>query len=266
MSDDYSIDEFYSSINEEDKKNINRVIMCFAYFLYKVDDKEEFSAKDINNYLKKCHLSHSNVSKVLKEETEKKNLIKNKKGLYSLHRNKIDEFKKIFYFDDNNSMFYNEKDIIEAQNNIKKIILDEKISDLLIYRLEEIYKSVKYKMPLTAIILSGSTLEGILLYIAKKNASDFNKSKSTPKYKNSTEVKKISEWTLNDFINVAYDIGFFKTDVKKLSHDLREFRNYIHPNEELKNDYRPSIEVSKIFIQILILAINEIIEKLNEQN
>ena len=71
---------------------------------------------------------------------------------------------------------------------------------------------------------------------------------------------------MNDFINVAHDVGFLKTDVQKLSHDLREFRNYIHPNEELKNDYRPSIEVSKIFIQILILAINEIIEKLNEQN
>lgn len=254
---------FYNNINEEDRKNVNRVVVYFAYFLY-LNNQKEFSAKDLSVCLEECHLSPTNINQILQRETKKRNLIKKRKGFYSLHRNKIDEFKKIFSFDDdNNSIFYNENDIIEAQNNIKKIILDEKNADLLAYRLEEIYKSIQYEMPLTSIILSGSTLEGILLYIAKKNVSDFNKSKSTPKYKNSTKVKNFSEWTLNDFINVAHDVGFLKTDVKKLSHDLREFRNYIHPNEELKNDYRPSVEVSKIFIQILILAINQILEKLN---
>ncbi|OEJ15283.1 hypothetical protein BFL38_13350 [Brachyspira hampsonii] len=154
----------------------------------------------------------------------------------------------------------------KSKENIGYIVKeDPEFLKVIKYRLEEIEKSIKYKMPLTAIILSGSTLEGILLYIANKFEVNFKQSQSSPKNK-SNSTKEFDDWTLNNFIDVAHDIGFLKIDVKKLSHNLREFRNYVHPYKELENNYHPSIEVSKIFIQILILAINEIIEKLNEQN
>lgn len=120
-------------------------------------------------------------------------------------------------------------------------------------------------MPLTAIILSGSTLEGILLYIANKFEAIFKQSQLSTKNK-SNNTKEFDDWTLNNFIDVAHDIGFLKIDVKKLSHNLREFRNYVHPYKELENNYHPDINSAKIFVQILLLAINEIIEKLNEQN
>lgn len=154
----------------------------------------------------------------------------------------------------------------KSKYNIECIIKEDvEFSKVIKYRLVEIEKSMKYEMPLTAIILSGSTLEGILLYVANKFELNFKQSKMSPKDKNN-KVKEFNHWTLNDFIDVAHDIGFLKVDVKKLSHNLREFRNYVHPNKELENNYHPDINSAKIFVLILLLAINEILEKLNTQN
>ena len=41
------------------------------------------------------------------------------------------------------------------------------------------------------------------------------------------------------FINVAYEIGLLKLDVQKLSHGLRDFRNYIHPYQQMASGFKP---------------------------
>lgn len=41
------------------------------------------------------------------------------------------------------------------------------------------------------------------------------------------EIRSLNEWTLNNFIDVSYDVEFLEKDVKKFSHALRDFRNYI---------------------------------------
>lgn len=86
---------FYNNINEEDRKNVNRVVVYFAYFLY-LNNQKEFSAKDLSVCLEECHLSPTNINQILQRETKKRNLIKKRKGFYSLHRNKIDEFDNLF--------------------------------------------------------------------------------------------------------------------------------------------------------------------------
>ncbi|MEI0611868.1 hypothetical protein [Brachyspira pilosicoli] len=225
------------------------------YNAIKYAEKLNESNNDISNF--ETHINNY-------KKSEKRYLIKNKKKFYSFV-NKVDEFKKIFNFYENNSIFYDEKDIVDVQNNIKKIILDEKVLNLLVRRLEEIKKTIQYKIPFAAIMLSGSALEGILLYAAYKFELNFKQSKLCPKNDNN-RVKGFNNWTLNELIDVAYDIGLLTDDVKRLSHNLREFRNYIHPDKELKNNYSPNIKSAKIFVQILLLAISEILDKLSIQS
>ncbi|MCC9063680.1 hypothetical protein [Flavobacterium piscisymbiosum] len=73
----------------------------------------------------------------------------------------------------------------------------------------------------------------------------------------------IDEWTLVNLIEVSCEIGYIKEDVKKFSHSLRDFRNYIHPNEQVKNGFNPDHHTAKISWQVLKVAIQQISHKIN---
>jgi hypothetical protein len=110
---------------------------------------------------------------------------------------------------------------------------------------------------LAVIFLCGSTLEGILLGTASVRANDFNQSSLSPKDKLG-KVKQFEEWTLNDFINVARDLGLVGEDVKKFSHALRDFRNYIHPFQQMASKFNPDQHTAKICWQVLQAAIAQL--------
>ncbi len=142
--------------------------------------------------------------------------------------------------------------------NLEKLGLEYAITEVLKLRLDEIEKCVKSSSSLSVIFLCGSTLEGILLGVASRYPKLFNTSNSTPK-RDDGKVKQFHEWTLNSFINVAYENKILKEDVKKFSHALRDFRNYIHPYEQLHSGFNPDIHTAKISLQVLKAAIFQII-------
>ncbi|MDO8898000.1 MAG: hypothetical protein Q7V19_10150 [Bacteroidales bacterium] len=138
--------------------------------------------------------------------------------------------------------------------SIEKIGLDGTISDVLASRFEEIQKCFRAKSWLSVIIMSGSTLEGLLLGVALTNLQLFDSSNSSPKTKEG-KIKQFHLWTLSNFIDVAAEIGMLKEDVKKFSHVLREFRNYIHPFEQMSSKFYPDEKTAKICLQVLNAAI-----------
>lgn len=128
-------------------------------------------------------------------------------------------------------------------------------------RIDEIGKGLNATMPLAVIILSGSTLEGILLNLTKHNQELFNKANSTPKDKNG-KVKPYSLWTLQNYIDVAYELGFLLEDTRAFSHVLRNFRNYIHPNAQINQRFIPDIHTAELCFQVLKAAIYQINKKI----
>ena len=66
------------------------------------------------------------------------------------------------------------------------------------------------------------------------------------------------EWSLNSFIDVAYECGLIGLDVKKYSHVLRDFRNYIHPFQQASSGFKPDIYTAKISWQVLQAAIADL--------
>jgi hypothetical protein len=141
--------------------------------------------------------------------------------------------------------------------SIDKVGLDPVVGDILKQRLDEIRKCLTAQAPLAVIFLCGSTLEGILLGIASARAKDFNQSSLSPKDKLG-KVKQFQEWTLNDFINVARDLGLVGEDVKKFSHALRDFRNYIHPFQQMASKFDPDQHTARICWQVLQAAITQL--------
>ncbi len=139
------------------------------------------------------------------------------------------------------------------QISIDKLGCEGIIKSILEQRLEEIKKCLKAKAPLSVVFLCGSTLEGILLSVALGKPKEFNCSPAAPK--KDEKVLEFYAWTLSNFINVAYSIGLLKEDVKKFSHALRDFRNYIHPYEQLSSRFAPDEHTAKICWQVLQAAI-----------
>ena len=147
--------------------------------------------------------------------------------------------------------------------NLERLNLEYNLTMVLKERIAEVEKSLKAECPLSVIFLCGSTLEGILLGVATKFPQEFNSAKSKATDKNG-KVRQFHDWTLNNFIDTSYELGIIKEDVKKFSHSLKDFRNYIHPFQQLHSNFSPDINTAKISSQVLKAGINQIINYMNK--
>ena len=152
----------------------------------------------------------------------------------------------------------------EYSVNLDNLPVDSAILCILNARLNEIEKCLQSDIPLAVIFLAGSSLEGILLAVAVKNPKEFNQAKSAPKNKEG-KVKQLYDWGLKDYIDVAYEIGVLRKDVKEFSHVLKSFRNYIHPYEQMSSNFSPDLNTAKICYQVLKAAIVQISDFLNHK-
>lgn len=141
--------------------------------------------------------------------------------------------------------------------DISSLGLEDSLVPIINSRIEEIKICLDNNAPLSSIFLIGSTLEGILWGFASRYPEKYGRAKSAPKEKNG-KVKTIDKWNLNDFINVSYEIGCLEKDVKQFSHHLRNFRNYIHPKQQLKDEFYPNNHTALICEQVLKAAIYEL--------
>jgi hypothetical protein len=149
--------------------------------------------------------------------------------------------------------------------SISILSIDHDVAAILEQRMVEAKKCLKAEAPLSVIFLCGSILEGVFIGIANKNPKEFNQAKATPRNRDTGKPRPLREWTLNDFIETACEIGFIGLDVKRYSHSLRDFRNFIHPNEQLTLRFNPDQHTAKISWQVLKAAIHDISKKQQAQ-
>lgn len=144
-----------------------------------------------------------------------------------------------------------------ASLDINKIGLEASLQAIIEYRLQEAQKCLETNAPLSVIFLTGSILEGILLSVACKKPKVFNLAKSAPKDV-SGKVKPFPSWSLAQLIDVSYETHCLKLDVKKFSHELRDFRNYIHPFQQSMSGFNPTKHTAEICLQVLKAAIADL--------
>lgn len=135
--------------------------------------------------------------------------------------------------------------------------LEPTVVGVLDQRLREIERCYSSGAPLAVILLAGSTLEGVLLGLATSYPKEFNTSSVAPKQPDG-KVKRFQDWSLSSFIDVARDLGLIEYDTHKFSHALRDFRNYIHPFEQMASHFSPREHTAKICLQVLRAATEEL--------
>lgn len=150
-----------------------------------------------------------------------------------------------------------------ANVRVSKLNLEGAVSDVLDHRIEEIEKCFTGKSPLAVILLAGSTLEGILLGLAIAHPKHFNSITCSPKDKTG-KTKQFQYWTLSNLIDAAKELNLIQYDTHKFSHSLRDFRNYIHPFEQMSSGFKPREHTAKICLQVLKAAVFEMGENIGK--
>ena len=130
--------------------------------------------------------------------------------------------------------------------DLQKITMPNELREIIDQRIKEVAKLADTDAYLAIIFLCGSTLEGLLMNHASNNWS---------KYKQKTGKSQVSDCTLNNLIEAAYGCNDISKQVMDFSHNLRNFRNYIHPFKQMSEKFNPDEHTAKIAWQILQASI-----------
>ncbi len=130
-----------------------------------------------------------------------------------------------------------------SDNNIRRILERD---------YQEIQRSIISSNWKSAIILSGGSIEAILLDMLSR---DLSRATSSSKSPNEADINK---WDLNDLVEVAVEEKFIGNEVAKLSHTVRDYRNLIHPGVEIRKNLKVEPEEAKIAIEVLHILIREL--------
>lgn len=128
--------------------------------------------------------------------------------------------------------------------------------DVVRARLDEIDRCLEAGSPLAVVFLVGSTLEGLLVQVAQAQAQVFVNCPSAPTVKGKT--KQLTDWTLDELITVSRVLNVLSEDVARHAGEVRHFRNYIHPRQQMKEGFAPRMETALIAQQVLRAAIADL--------
>ncbi len=108
----------------------------------------------------------------------------------------------------------------------------------------------------------GSILEGMLLAVLQRFPQEGNACKAAPTDPKTGRVKYFAEWSLSDMINVAHEANWIDLDVKRFSHSLREFRNLIHPYQQMLTKTFSDKDTCEIGWLVVQAAANDLAKRL----
>jgi hypothetical protein len=132
---------------------------------------------------------------------------------------------------------------------------DRALTENLINRMEEAHRCLTSDSFLATVILCGSVLEGLFLGFGSLYPERLNRAFISRYNKESPPFQK---WRLAEWITVLGHLGDLTPNVEKFSHALRDFRNYVHPNEQISNDFSPDKHTAQISLQVVYAAADEL--------
>lgn len=138
--------------------------------------------------------------------------------------------------------------------NLNKLPVEPQVAKIIAERLDEARKALAAGASLSVIFLCGSVLEGVLIGAAQQQPAQFNRATSSAKTSEG-RVKPFHEWSLAQLIDAGHEIELLGLDVKKFSHGLRDFRNYIQPYEQMASRFTPDQHTAKVCFQVLKAAL-----------
>lgn len=137
-----------------------------------------------------------------------------------------------------------------------KLPVEPAMSAALVDRTEEAHRCIEAKAYLAAVILCGSVLEGMCLgfgcrhpeRVSRAYAAQYNKA-----------PRQFPEWKMKEWIDVLGRLGDLSPNIEKFGHSLRDFRNYVHPAEQLAHRFTPDQHTARIGFQVVVAAAEDLV-------
>jgi hypothetical protein len=124
--------------------------------------------------------------------------------------------------------------------------------DILTRRWHECHLCVTAGAHLAAIVMMGGLLEALFVARANKmlDKSALINAASAPKDSKTGKTINYQEWMLDSYIRVARELNWITDSAKDLADVLKEYRNYIHPEKELRHGITLTLNDSSMFWQV----------------
>lgn len=136
------------------------------------------------------------------------------------------------------------------------------LADLLEQRWTEAEGLAGSNAPRMALIAYGAILEGALMAAALERPRLVNTQRATPK-DTAGKPKPVAAWSLTELIQVAEQVGWLHPSRAQMGRDIRDFRNYIHPREELKRGVPIDLGTVQIGREVVWTCLNDLAQALH---
>jgi hypothetical protein len=138
----------------------------------------------------------------------------------------------------------------------KNLPLDGAMIPVLLERMHEATRCIEVKAYLASVIICGSVLEGMCLGFGTNNVERVNRAYGAH-YKKG--APKLQDWKLREWIDVLGKLGDLSPNIEKFGQALRDFRNYVHPAEQLANRFTPDHHTARIGFQVVVAAAEDLV-------
>ncbi len=133
---------------------------------------------------------------------------------------------------------------------------DADLHAVLVARMREAQRCVEHDAWLSAVILSGSVLEGMALGFGAAHPERVNRAYAEQYGKG---APRLADWKLHEWITVLTRLRAFSPNVEKFGHALRDFRNYVHPAEQLARGFSPDGHTARISFHVVQAAAEDLV-------
>lgn len=124
-------------------------------------------------------------------------------------------------------------------------VKDQKLRNILERDYAETQRAFISRCWKSVIILAGGAIEAISTDLLLQNQSAARAATKAPK------KPDITEWDLADLIKVCVELGLVSAGVERLSDPVRQYRNLVHPGNEIRNKLTFGEEEAKIALEVL---------------
>lgn len=155
---------------------------------------------------------------------------------------------------------------MEPTPEFGKICIDATWIKVLRARWDEAERCIAADAPVMAIVALGSVLEGGLKATADRFPKDANQANKAPKDSLTGKIKLFKEWTFYEFIEVAQDLGWIGAEAARLGQSVRDYRNLIHPSEQVRAAEFPSQGSARVCREAVRTSLKSLIEWIETQS
>lgn len=132
------------------------------------------------------------------------------------------------------------------------------LTSILVGRMDEAQRCFDAGAHLAATIIYGSVLEGVCLGFGY-TFQDLVSRAFSECYPDTEKFPPLPTWKLHEWIEVLGSLGYLTPNVETYAEGLRDFRNYVHPNEQLKAGFTPDRNSARMARYVTLIAADDLL-------